>query len=175
MKRLSTKKQLNSKIQNEEIVKTPTFRSYSEVVAFGNNDHCPKNSKVFSMPIRQMSAGNYSTEAFPPLTDIGSSFPSNENDVVILSEHIDTEKSEIGLTSYGNYLEKRFKVDESENIEVEVNLRSILAIEIDDFNFTEVDEDPESSSFPRFIGVFEDKNYLKLEKEVLKSFENFVI
>lgn len=167
MKRLSIKKQLNNKIQNEEIVR----RSYSEVVAFGNKDHSPSDSKVFSnsVPSCQMSTGNYSTEAFPPLS-------SCENDVVILNEFIDSEKSDDEPTTYGIYLEKRFLDDESDsNVEIDVNLRSILKIEIDDFNFTEVDQNPESSSFPRFIGVFEDKNYLRLEKEVLNSLEKVSI
>lgn len=182
MIRLNAKKQLNNEIQNDDTLRNPLclnthpIRSYSDVVAFGNKDNSPANSKVFSIQNQQMSSGNCSVEsleAFPPLTDL-ESFTSDETDVVILNDSRSSETLEEKLTTYGSYLETRFKVCESEKSETGISLRSILEIEIDDFNFTEVDHDPESSAFPRFVGVFEDKSYLNLEKEVLRSFEKLV-
>lgn len=164
MKRLNTKKQLNHQIQNEEIVRKPcSIRSYSDVVAFGNKEHSPVNSIVFSVPNHQMSTGNCSIEGFPPLIDI------DEKDVVILNDSRTSDTLGEEAKTYGNYLEARFETCENNNVNIDVNLRSILEIKIDDFNFTEVDQDPESSSFPKFIRVFEDSNYLKLEKEVLRG------
>lgn len=182
MKRLNSKKPLNKQIYNEESLRkslssscnTHPSRSYSEVVAFGNNDPSSVTSRVSSPKLYQpMSTGNCSLEAFPPLIEIAG-FSNDENDVILLNDSICSVTLKKEPTTYGTYLETRFKAEETEDSEHEVNLRSILEIHIDDFNFTEVDNDPESSSFPRFVGVFEDKEYLKLEKEVLKSFEKFI-
>lgn len=180
MKRLNSRKPLRIQIENEETVKKPQIsqRSYSDVVAFGIDENASVNFKV--SPSKQMLKRNLSAElfeAFPPLTDI-ESVSSDENDVIILNESNCSETIEEDgeeQTTYGRYLEKRFEVcGKDKSSEIEVNLRSILEIHIDDFNFTEVDDDPDSGSFPRFVGVFEDKDYLKLEKEVLQSFENLI-
>lgn len=173
MKRTSIKKKSNSLGQNEEesnanvrVHLSSNFhpaRSYSEVVAFGIEERTPpKVTTTLSKLIpRKMSPDcpSRTFEAFPPLSDL-----DDENDVVILNDSGNSKSSE--LKTYGKYLETRFENDEGTS---EVSLRSILNIEIDSFNFTEVDCDPDSSSFPRFIGVFEDKDYLKLENDVLKN------
>lgn len=176
MKRLNTKRNLSDQIQNGEIVRKPLpcnthpIRSYSDVVAFGNKDH----SIVFSIPVHEMLTGNCPIEAFPPLTDIGN-FSSHENDVVVLKDSRTSETLHEEAVTYGSYLETRFEACENDNIKIDVNLRSILQIKIDDFNFTEVDQNPESSSFPRFVRVFEDTNYLELEKKVLKGLKKLEV
>lgn len=53
-----------------------------------------------------------------------------------------------------------------------IDLKRLLNISIDEFNFTEVDDDPNSSSFPRFQKVFDDEDYLELEKAALKNIES---
>lgn len=167
MKRLNSKKPSASTPTDDDVIKAPLpsnfhpVRSYSEVVAFGFEDRTVVTSKITpsKVPSRkgQADCPARSFEAFPPLSDF-----DDGNDVVLLNDSTSSEASE--PTTYGNYLETRF-----ENSGSEENRENILNIEIDSFNFTEVDCDPDSSSFPRFSGVFEDKEYLRLEKEVLKN------
>lgn len=99
-----------------------------------------------------------------------SSSPANNNlesyenaDVVILSECYDNCPS-IMQASYGHYLEQQFQGTATNtnscSYPPSYPLWSKFSINIPEWNFTET----KSDEFPKFLGQFEDENYLNMEK-----------
>lgn len=122
-------------------------RLYSDVVAFGNEAPAAKK-KLSKKKSLHKKRNNF--EGFPPLANTSFSDDDHVN--------VGSKKNEDCETEANNEVNK-------------LDLLRLLNIRVDGFNFTEIDDDPNSASFPRFLRVFEDDDYLKLEQKVLQNFE----
>lgn len=150
-------------------------RLYSDVVAFGNEaptsvSHIatPPRKKMSKKknPHKQLVNKRNSFEGFPPLTKYvcitKTAFSDDDYVSVDFEKSIDStqdkgvEDSEAGTSNQRDDINK-------------LDLQKLLNFKVDDFNFTEIDDDPNSTSFPRFLRVFEDDDYLKLEQKILQN------
>ncbi|KAL5287637.1 hypothetical protein ACFFRR_008499 [Megaselia abdita] len=134
-------------------VNSQPARLYSDVVAFGNEaptrvSHIVPARKKLSKKKNIHRSKRSSFEGFPPLANYEGVTAFSDDDYV----GVDFEKP----------------TDEDNKM----GLRRLLNIKIDDFNFTEIDDDPNSTSIPRFVRIFEDDDYLKLEQKVLQNYES---
>lgn len=137
-------------------------RLYSDVVAYGNEAPTraihvvptrKKVSKKKNKP-KHVSSKRNTFEGFPPLAN--TSFSEDDN------ESVDSAKNEVL---------KDCDTQKTSDERNKLDLQRLFNIRIDDFNFTEIDDDPNSDSFPRFQKIFDDEDYLELENKILQNVE----
>lgn len=156
-------------------IKTP-HKQRSHVVHFHNTSSVSNDSSL-----DRMSTSSHPARLYSDVVAFGNEVPTRVSHIAPARKKLSKKKSfhkkRNNFEGFPPLANTSLSEDDHVSIgcETEVDKLDLLKhlnIRVDDFNFTEVDEDPNSTSFPRFLRVFEDDDYLKLEQKILENVDS---